>query len=262
MLEDIPIRYSNKTSVHLIETKNKTKVPIFYLQYAQAKHTILYSHGNATDCGGMLPLYEMLAMALRVNVVAYDYTGYGVSKHFGIAPTEKQTYQDIETVYQWIVDQKIVQDARKELIVYGQSVGSGPSCFLASLTGKAQKPIAGLILHSPIMSGLRVLTESRVLGCFDIFPNIDRIGKVNVPVMILHGEADEEVDVMHGKRLHAAGNQAKPQSNLYYLIYIYISIFISTIHCAVKESCRYDPWWVEKRGHNDILLGHEQQYLK
>lgn len=202
MLEDIPVRYSSKTSVHLIETKNKTKVPIFYLQFPQAKYTILYSHGNATDCGGMLPLYELLAMALKVNVVAYDYTGYGVSKHFDIAPTEKQTYQDIETVYQWILDQKIVKDASKELILYGQSVGSGPSCYLASLK---QKPIAGLILHSPIMSGLRVLTESRVLGCFDIFPNIDRIGKVLAPVMILHGEADEEVPVTHGKRLHAAG---------------------------------------------------------
>ena len=34
----------------------------------------------------------------RVNVIAYDYTGYGTSEGM---PTEKQTYKDIESVYDW-----------------------------------------------------------------------------------------------------------------------------------------------------------------
>jgi len=200
MLEDIPMRCAKQLTVHLVETKNKTKVPIFCLRHPQAELTILYSHGNATDCGGMLPLYELLAMSLKVNVVAYDYTGYGASKHFGVVPTEQQTYDDIERVFQWCVDEKIIKDAAKQLIVYGQSVGSGPSCFLA-----ATKEIHALVLHSPIMSGLRVLTESRLLACFDIFPNLARMPHVTAPTMIIHGEADEEVPVSHGKQLHLAG---------------------------------------------------------
>lgn len=46
----------------------------------------------------------------------------------------------------------------------------------------------GLVLHAPIMSGLRVLTDSRLLCCFDIFPNIDRIKGINVPLFVIHGE--------------------------------------------------------------------------
>ena len=41
--------------------------------------------------------------------------------------------------------------------------------------------ICGMVLHSPIMSGMRVLTPSRALACLDIYPNIDRIKKVKAP---------------------------------------------------------------------------------
>jgi hypothetical protein len=42
------------------------------------------------------------------------------------------------------------------VILYGQSVGSGPTCYLAS-----KRVCAGVVLHSPIMSGMRVLTVRR-----------------------------------------------------------------------------------------------------
>jgi hypothetical protein len=51
----------------------------------------------------------MIALSLRVNVVGYDYTGYGASKEFGIDPTEKQTYKDIERVYEWCLESKLVK---------------------------------------------------------------------------------------------------------------------------------------------------------
>ena len=37
------------------------------------------------------------------------------------------------------------------------------------------------------MSGIRVLTASRLLSCWDIFPNIDRIRHVKCPVFVIHG---------------------------------------------------------------------------
>ena len=74
------------------------------------------------------------------------------------------------------------------------------------------------------------------LACLDIFPNIDRIRKVNCPVFIIHGELDEEVDISHGKALYN----------------------------AVPEDCRYTPWWVPDRGHNDITEGRSKvkEYLE
>ncbi len=41
-------------------------------------------------------IYSMMAVKLRVNIVAYDYTGYGpawlVAEH-GKRPTDKQVYR-------------------------------------------------------------------------------------------------------------------------------------------------------------------------
>lgn len=53
--------------------------------------------------------YTLIALALRVNVVGYDYTGYGASFEEGVQPTEKQTYTDIERVYDWCIESKLVK---------------------------------------------------------------------------------------------------------------------------------------------------------
>ena len=146
-------------------------------------------------------------------MVGYDYTGYGASLKYGDNPSESQTYLDVEAVYDWVCeynDGELIPSGipRNHIVVYGQSVGSGPSCYLAS--GKSVRPIvrtskskqncledsktgvetapvvdsscfnccvgateqrdvASLVLHSPIMSGVRVLTANRCLACFDIY---------------------------------------------------------------------------------------------
>mmetsp|Transcript_19575 Transcript_19575/g.44538 ORF Transcript_19575/g.44538 Transcript_19575/m.44538 type:complete len:210 (-) Transcript_19575:82-711(-) len=148
---------------------------------------------------------------------------------FSGAALENNTYSDIEVIYEHVT--KTMKTHPDNVLLYGQSVGSGPSCYLA-----AKKPVGGLILHSAFMSGMRVLTPSRILGCLDIFPNITRIKKVNCPVFIIHGMLDEEVDMHHGVSLYN----------------------------AVKEDCRREPWWVPDRGHNDITEGSAKmnEYLR
>ena len=216
-------------TVELLRTKTNTTIPMVLLRCKDAKFTIIYSHGNATDVGAMFFMYAMIAVACKVNVIGYDYTGYGASIEGGIQPTEKQTYKDVERVYEWCVETRLVKDPSKELVLYGQSVGSGPSCYLAST-----RPVAGVVLHSPILSGIRVLTPSRLMACFDIYPNIDRIRKVKAPVFVIHGEEDEEVGFNHGVEMHA----------------------------AVPKQYQTEPWWVANRGHNDILRGNEKEFFR
>lgn len=180
--------------------------------------TIIYSHGNATDVGAMAGLQCLIAKNIKCHVLVYDYSGYGES---GGLPTEKNTYRDVKMVYEWVV--KNVSNHEHNIILYGQSVGSGPSCYLASRRAN----VGGLVLHSPFTSGMRVLTPSRALACLDIFPNIDRIKKVKCPVFIIHGKKDQEVVFGHGVALQA----------------------------AVPEDCQTDPWWVPDKGHNDIVDG-------
>ena len=116
--------------------------------------TMLYSHGNATDIGAMFPMQVVLAHSLDINVVVYDYSGYGES---GGYPTEANTYRDVEAVYDYVLD-TLAEGDSKRIILYGQSVGSGPCCYLAA---KKDVTLGGLILHSPFTSGMRVLTPSR-----------------------------------------------------------------------------------------------------
>lgn len=116
--------------------------------------TLLFSHGNATDLGATFPMQVVLAHSLDVNVVVYDYSGYGES---GGYPSEASTYRDIEAVYDYVLD-TLAEGDSKRIVLYGQSVGSGPCCFLAS---KKDMVLGGMILHSPFTSGMRVLTPSR-----------------------------------------------------------------------------------------------------
>ncbi len=121
-----------------------------------ATKTIIYSHGNATDVGAMFPLQAILSHSLECNVVSYDYSGYGES---GGIPMESNTYKDIDAVFQYTKDNICGGDASK-IILYGQSVGSGPCCYL----GCREVGIGGIVLHSPFMSGMRVLTPSRYVS--------------------------------------------------------------------------------------------------
>jgi hypothetical protein len=116
--------------------------------------TIIYSHGNATDIGAMYFMQVVLAKGLQCNVIMYDYSGYGES---GGVPLEGNTYNDIEMVYDYALHHVVENGDERQIVIYGQSVGSGPSCYICT-----KKPgVGGLILHSPFMSGMRVLTPSR-----------------------------------------------------------------------------------------------------
>lgn len=219
----------------MVTTSTKSKIPLICIRSPGSKTCILFSHGNATDIGAMFTFYAALSKILSVNVIAYDYTGYGVSEQAPdwdrrVQTTEKQVCKDAEAAYLW-AKTNVVSEPAKELILYGQSVGSGPSCYLAS---NKNFPVAGLILHSAILSGLRVLTHNRLMACFDIFPNIDRLPKVSAPVFIIHGEQDMEVDVSHGQGLHK----------------------------VVPEQYKTTPWWVANRGHNDIILNNDREYFR
>ncbi|KAK9292413.1 hypothetical protein L1049_020382 [Liquidambar formosana] len=71
---------------------------------------------------------------------------------------------------------------QEDVILYGQSVGSGPTLHLASRLQKLQ----GVVLHSAILSGKRVLYPVKMTFWFDIFKNIEKIRQVNGPVLLIH----------------------------------------------------------------------------
>ncbi|PIA43441.1 hypothetical protein AQUCO_01900082v1 [Aquilegia coerulea] len=178
--------------VRLLNTKRGNKIVAFYLKNPYARLTLLYSHGNAADLGQLYDLFVQLKLNLRVNLMGYDYSGYGASTG---KPSEYDTYADIEAVYECLETEYGV--SQEDMILYGQSVGSGPTLHLAAKLPR----LRGVVLHSAILSGLRVLCHSKVTLCFDIYKNINKIRKVKCPVLVIHGTDDDVVNWFHGNEL-------------------------------------------------------------
>ncbi|KAI9379603.1 hypothetical protein POPTR_017G117633v4 [Populus trichocarpa] len=175
-----------------LRTRRGNEIVAVHIKHPRASATLLYSHGNAADLGQMFELFVELSNRLRINLMGYDYSGYGQSSG---KPTECNTYADIDAAYKCLKEQYGVKD--DQLILYGQSVGSGPTVDLASRLPN----LRGVVLHSPILSGMRVLYPVKRTYWFDIYKNIDKIGMVNCRVLIIHGTSDEVVDYSHGKQL-------------------------------------------------------------
>ncbi|NJN49536.1 MAG: alpha/beta hydrolase [Alkalinema sp. RL_2_19] len=180
-----------------IPTTNGETITLVHLPNPQATYSILYSHGNGETLGDVYP-HLLKLQNLGFNIIAYDYRGYGLSQG---KPTEQNTYEDITTAYRYTTETLKISPDR--LIIFGRSIGGGPSTYLAS-----QKPIAGLILESTFTSVFRVVVPFPLLP-FDRFPNRARLAKVHVPVLIIHGDHDEVIPFEHGQALFQAANAPK-----------------------------------------------------
>ncbi|TYI52289.1 hypothetical protein E1A91_D12G237000v1 [Gossypium mustelinum] len=84
-----PVADDPSLDVLLIDTKRGNKIVAFYLKNPYARLTVLYSHGNAADLGQLYDLFVQLKVNLRVNLMGYDYSGYGASTGKNIKKIQK-----------------------------------------------------------------------------------------------------------------------------------------------------------------------------
>ena len=131
-------------------------------------------------------------------MLAYDYPGYG---HSSGAPTEKGAYRAVEAAYDYLTSE--LEIAPDNIVLYGQSIGGGPSTFLA-----ANKPVGGLILQSTFATVFQVVIPFRVLP-FEKFPNVKRIDDINCPVLLIHGSEDRTIPFSHSEELLVAAEEPK-----------------------------------------------------
>lgn len=173
----------------------KREIIVCYFRHRKAKNTILFSHGNAVDLGRVRFFLLYISWKLRVNVVGYDYSGFG---HSSGKPTAQSALQDIMACWKDVIE--VEKFDPKTIILYGQSVGTGPTIYLARKLGNQ---IRGCILQCPFLSGMRVLRPGlKHWPCWaDIYPNIKDVKKIEVPVLIIHGIKDQVVPVEQGQKL-------------------------------------------------------------
>ncbi|MEM6436622.1 MAG: alpha/beta hydrolase [Cyanobacteria bacterium P01_D01_bin.115] len=205
-----PASYQDTEAILKIPVNETEAISGTYLFNEQATHTLLYIHGNAEDLGTVRPVLERLH-SFGFSVFAYDYRGYGTSDG---RPSERNAYEEADAAYAYLTQQLKIPP--EQIIVYGRSVGGGPAVELAT-----QQAISGLILESTFTSVFRVVVPFPLLP-FDKFPNLDKLPEIQVPVLIMHGQADRVIPFEHGQTLY----EALPEPKL--------------------------SLWVETAGHNDF----------
>ncbi|KER33983.1 hypothetical protein T265_00188 [Opisthorchis viverrini] len=199
-------------------TRRGNRIAIVYMRNnPSSKLTFLLSHGNAVDLGLMVTFMHELGTKLNVNMMCYDYSGYGASTG---KPLEKNLYADAECALE--VLQKEFGVPLRQVVLYGQSIGTVPTVHLATLYR-----VAAVVLHSPLMSGLRVaFPRLRRNYCCDVFSNLTRASRIISPTLIIHGTRDDVVHVNHGQRICS----------------------------ALADHLVLDPLFIEGAGHNDCEM--------
>lgn len=172
-----------------LTTRDGERIAAIYLPNPNAPYTLLYSHGNAEDLGRIRDRLEKISK-LGFAIFAYDYRGYGRSD--GV-PSEQNAYRDIDAAYRHVT--QVLRIPPDRIILYGRSLGGGPSVDLA-----VRQPVAGMILENTFTSTFRVVTRISILP-WDRFNNLDKISAVRCPVLFLHGTADIVVPYHHSRIL-------------------------------------------------------------
>ncbi|MDR2861932.1 MAG: lysophospholipase [Syntrophobacterales bacterium] len=172
----------------------------FYPAHHEAPN-ILYFHGNgeiASDYDDLSPEYTERGMNLFIT----DYRGYGMSQ--GVPSCRAMIY-DAHPLFQGWKDFLREQKYTGGLYIMGRSLGSAPAIELAFHYGKELK---GLIVESGFSAAKR---QIRRIGMSHIlrddpnpvgFGNDHKIREINLPILIIHGEADDIIPAEEGRELY------------------------------------------------------------
>jgi fermentation-respiration switch protein FrsA (DUF1100 family) len=136
------------------------------------------------------------------GILGIDYRGNGVSTG---RPSEAGLRADARAAFDFVR----AAAPQAKVAVFGESLGTGIAVGLAH-----ERPVGGVLLNSPYASVVR-LFEMRGpplpyrLIMTDQLDSEALIGGIGVPLMILHGTADDAIPVAEARRLYAAAREPK-----------------------------------------------------
>jgi len=162
--------------VYRIATPSGHRIAILALTNTITSQVVLYAHGNAEDIGGVRDVMEEYRAA-GFEVYTFDYRGYGISDG---KPSTENSYEDINIVYNHLVQQKGIDPER--IILHGRSLGAAVALHLAS-----RRPVSGVIVQSAFLTAFRAKTQIP-LSPFDKMRNDREIQRLKCAVLLIHGE--------------------------------------------------------------------------
>ena len=181
--------------------------PLGYRLYNHTAHAplVLLFHGNgeiAPDYDGIAELYHQIGLSLLVA----DFRGYGWS---GGEPRVSTLLPDAAVVSDALPDVLTEHDLHGvPCVIMGRSLGSACAIHVAH---RSPALFQGLIIESgfahvlPLLARLGLPTE-KLADMPDPIGNARKIGEINLPTLIIHGERDSIIPVANGQTLYEASS--------------------------------------------------------
>jgi fermentation-respiration switch protein FrsA (DUF1100 family) len=164
---------------------------------------VLVCHGNAGNIELRLPLAEAFAQ-MNFATLLFDYRGYGASTG---KPTEEGTYRDAEAAFDRLAGEKGFAPGR--IVAFGESLGGAVAIELG-----LRRKLGAVIVEDTFSSmadigaGLypwlpvRLLVRAR-------YDSVEKIGRLEAPVLVIHSPEDDLVPFALGEKLFAAAREPK-----------------------------------------------------
>lgn len=177
--------------------------------------TVVHAHGNAANISRHLDAVAWLP-PLGVNVLMFDYRGFGLSLG---KPSLDGVVADTEAAVRTAV--ALPGSTPGRVVVLGQSLGGATA--VRAVADLPPGLVQGLVVDSGFARyrdvAHHVAQEIKVLRLFapvvrDTLPGdeddpVTAIARVQVPVWIIHGDADRTVPFDQGERLYEAARMPK-----------------------------------------------------
>jgi fermentation-respiration switch protein FrsA (DUF1100 family) len=185
-----------------LSTSDDVDIHGWWLPCEDALASILFLHGNAGNITHRLDNLRLLNEA-GFQVLIIDYRGFGRSEG---TPGEQGTYRDAEAAWHWLVKARPGPH-----LVFGRSLGGAVGIQLAATS--SHRP-DGVIIENTFTSGRELAAEVmpiRGMGFVvpNFYPSIERIGKIDAPLLLIHSLDDELIPVAHGELLFDAAVEPK-----------------------------------------------------
>ena len=185
------------------DTEDGKRLHGWFFPLPQGGPVILFCHGNAGNISHRLDQISRL-LGKNLQVFIFDYRGYG--KSVG-SPSEKGIYVDGMAAYDYLVTKEGLSP--DNIVLYGHSLGAAVAVEVA-----LRRKVKSLILESAFTS-TREMAKTMLLFRFlspflpARYNTLEKLPRIRVPVLIVHGEADEIVPFSMAERLYGAARAPK-----------------------------------------------------
>jgi hypothetical protein len=165
---------------------------------------LLYLHGARRDVNASAFRIRQM-QSLGFGVLAIDYRGFGRSSN--VLPSEDSVNEDARAGWAWLA----AHQPGRERFIFGHSLGGAIAVRLATEVDDAK----GLIVEGTFTS-IPAVVETMKWGWLPLAPLItqrfdsaDRIDRVKVPVLVVHGDADTLIRPALGRALYERATSPK-----------------------------------------------------